>query len=205
VSAILPLVDSTVEALARLRRFAYPVNSDLPAVDVALAELFALLEDAGVAFRIVGGVAVVHHGYARTTEDLDVLVAADAGPRIDAQLPSHGFERTSANRLVHTASGVRVDVLIAGTPLPRGAAGAVYPSPADVGTSPRDPRFVDLRGLVELKLVARRHRDLADVVELLKRLDEVRYTEIEATVDTSLRPELARLRRDALEELGSES
>ena len=40
--------------------------------------LLALLRDAGVVFRIVGGVAVLHHGYARTTEDIDVLVAADA-------------------------------------------------------------------------------------------------------------------------------
>ena len=144
----------------------------------------------------------MHHGYARTTEDLDVLVAADATPRIDAQLARHGFERTSANRLEHTASGVRVDVLVAGTPLPRGA--GLYPSPTELGASPRDPHFIDLRGLIGLKLVAHRHRDVADIVELLKRLDEVRYTELEATLDRSLRPELTRLRRDALEELGSE-
>jgi hypothetical protein len=63
---------------------------------------------------------------------------------------------------------------------------------------------VDLGGLLELKLLARRHRDLADVVELLKRLDEARYDAIEAAVERSLRPELARLRRDALEELATE-
>ncbi len=178
------------------------MNSELPPVDVALGEVRKLLEDAGVAFRIVGGVAVVHHGYLRTTEDVDVLVAADAGPRIDAQLVKHGFERTSASRLRHIASGVRVDVLVAGETLPRGV--GVYPSPETLGASARDPQVVDLRGLVELKLVARRHRDLADVVELLKRLDEARYTEMEAAVERSQRPELARLRRDALEELGAE-
>jgi hypothetical protein len=195
-------VDSTAEALARLRRFARPVNSELPPVDVALGELRKLLLDAGVSFRIVGGVAVVHHGYARTTEDLDVLVAADASPRIDAHLAAHGFERASASRLRHVATGVRVDVLVAGARLPRGT--GVYPTPESLGASPRDPQVVDLRGLFELKLAARRHRDLADVVELLKRLDEVRYTEVEATIDGALRPELSRLRRDALEELGSE-
>jgi hypothetical protein len=196
-------VDSTAEALARLRRFVRPVNSELPPVDVALGELRKLLEDAGVAFRLVGGVAVVHHGYARTTEDLDVLVASDAPPRIDAHLASHGFERTSAARLRHVPTGVRVDLLVEGTPLPRDATRA-YPSPDTLGQSPRDPHVTSLRGLVELKLRSHRHRDLADVVELLKRLDEPRYTEVEATIDRSLRPELASLRRDALEELGTE-
>ena len=178
------------------------MNSELPPVDVALGQVRKLLEDAGVAFRIVGGVAVVHHGYLRTTEDVDVLVAADARPRIDAQLVKHGFERTSTNRLRHIASSVRVDILVAGEALPRGV--GVYPSPETLGASARDPQVVDLRGLLELKLAARRHRDLADVVELLKRLDEAHYTELEAGVERSLRPELARLRRDALEELGAE-
>jgi hypothetical protein len=197
------VVDSTAEALARLRRFARPVNSELPPVDVALGELRKLLVNAGVVFRIVGGVAVVHHGYARTTEDLDVLVEADAAPRIDAQLAIHGFERTSPNRLRHLATGVRVDVLVAGAPLPRDPS-RKYPSPDLLGASPRDAQIASLRGLVELKLYAKRHRDLGDVVELLKRLDDAHYTEIEASVERTLRPELARLRRDALEELGSE-
>jgi hypothetical protein len=195
-------VDSTAEALARLRRFAGSVNAELPPVDVALGDLRKLLEDAGVAFRIVGGVAVIHHGYARTTEDLDVLVASGSAPRIDAKLAAHGFARASPSRLRHLSTGVRVDVLVAGEPLPRGT--GVYPPPDTLGASQRDPHVVDLRGLVELKLVAGRHRDVADVVELLKGLDEVRYTEVESAVSPGLRPELARLRRDALEELAQE-
>jgi hypothetical protein len=58
-------VDPTAGLLARLRRFARPMNSDLPSVDVALGEVRRLLEDAGVRFKLVEGVAVVHHGYAR--------------------------------------------------------------------------------------------------------------------------------------------
>jgi hypothetical protein len=196
-------VDSTAEALARLRRFARPVNSGLPAVDVALGDLRGLLVDAGVAFRIVGGVAVVHHGYTRTSEDLAVLVETDAGARIDAGLAAHGFERTSPARLRHSATAVRVDLLVAGEPLPRDPSQR-YPSPDALGASPRDPQIASLPGLVELKLHARRHRDLADVVELMKRLDEAHYIEVEAAVDRGLRPELARLRRDALEERAGE-
>ena len=49
---------------------------------MVLGPVRALLEDAGVAFKFVGGVAVVHHGYARTTEDVDVLVGSDGLARL---------------------------------------------------------------------------------------------------------------------------
>jgi hypothetical protein len=45
---------------------------------------------------------------------------------------------------------------------------------------------------------------LADVVELLNRLDEARYIEVEASIAREHRPRLAELRRDALEEMGGE-
>jgi hypothetical protein len=102
--------------------------------------------------------------------------------------------------LRHRATGVRVDLLVAGDPLPRAGRGT-YPSPLEVGASPRDRQVVDLGGLIELKLRAGRHRDRADVVELLKRVNDARCLEIEAAAERTLRPELAALRRDALEEL----
>jgi hypothetical protein len=70
-----------------------------------------------------------------------------------------------------------------------------------MAASPRDPDVVALPGLLELKLRSRRHRDEADVVELLKRLDEAHFLEVEVAVPRDLRPRLTTLRRDALEEL----
>jgi hypothetical protein len=178
------------------------MNPELPAPDVALVDVCRLLEAASVAFRLVGGIAVVHHGYARTTEDVDVLVQANARERIKPLLSEHGFERLSPCRLRHVATGVRVDLLFAGEPMP-GANRPSYPSPTEVGASPRDARVIDLPGLMMLKLRAGRHRDQADVVELLKRIDEAHYLELEASIDRSMRPDLAALRRDAIEELES--
>jgi hypothetical protein len=149
---------------------------------------------------LIDGVAVVHHGYSRTTEDIDVLVEARAPTHLEPWLATSGFDRLSDARLRHAATGVRVDLLMAGSPLPREGAGT-YPSPEVLGASPRDSDVVDLAGLLELKLRARRHRDVADIVELLKRLDDAHYLEIEASVDRDLRPELAALRVDALEEI----
>jgi hypothetical protein len=191
---------STAEVLARLRRFARAMNPDFPAVDVALGDLERMLAAAGVRFRIVGGVAVVHHGYARTTEDIDVLVEAGAVARLEPQLMGFGFERVSPARLRHVGTGVPVDLLVAHSPMPRAGSGA-YPSPEELVPSERDAAVVGLPGLIELKLRSARHRDEADVVELLKRVDEARYVEIEAAVAPGLLPALALLRRDALEEL----
>jgi hypothetical protein len=176
------------------------MNLELPAVDEALADVRRLLDDSGVSYKLVGGVAVVHHGYARTTEDVDVLIQGDAMARLQPILASHGFAAVSGTRLRHLSSGVRVDLLIAGSPMPRAGSGE-YPSPEALPGSPRDTHIVGLSGLLELKLRSRRHRDAADIVELLKRVDEARYTELEASFDPALRPDLATLRRDALEEI----
>ena len=196
------LVDSTATTLTRLRRFAGAMSPDVPAVGLALDATRRLLLDAGVDYKLVGGVAVVHHGYLRTTEDIDVLVEAGGPSKLGSALASHDFERVSPSRLRHVPSAVVVDLLVAGSPLPRAGAG-VYPPPESLPASPNDPTIVGLAGLVELKLRARRHRDLADVVELLKRLDELRYVEVEAGIDRDLRPLLASLRRDALDELAA--
>ena len=169
-------------------------------VDEALPAVRALFAEAGVPFRLVGGIAVVHHGYARMTEDIDVLVAAAGPAALDALLASHGFTRESRTRLRHVATGVRVDLLVAGDPGPR-SGDAPYPDPSTVTPSPHDAAVAGLAPLLELKLRAHRHQDLADVVALLKRVDDGRYIELESQVARELRPKLAEMRRDALEEL----
>ncbi len=192
--------DATTTRLARLRCFAQAMEPESSPVDQALPRLRALLRAAGVAFKIVGGVAVVHHGYQRTTVDLDVLIEADDLARLDAELLAvFGFVRTSAARLTHQATGVRVDLLISGQTLPRPGS-QPFPSPASVEASLRDPEVIGLAGLLALKLQAARHRDTSDVVELLKRLDPADYQQLEARMDPGQRSELYRLWQDALEE-----
>jgi predicted nucleotidyltransferase len=71
------------------------MNLELLAVDEALADVRRLLDDSGVSYKLVGGVAVVHHGYARTTEDVDVLIQGDAMARLQPILASHGFAAAS--------------------------------------------------------------------------------------------------------------
>jgi hypothetical protein len=173
---------------------------DIPPVDQALPAVRRLLESAGVPFKVVGGLAVIHHGYPRTTVDVDLLVEAGSRERIDARLEPFGFARETPHRLRHRATGVAVHLLVAGEPMPR-PGGPPYPSPESLPSSPADPAVVSLGALVRLKLLADRHQDRADVVALLKGLEERAYLELEAAVEPpELRHRLVKLRRDALEE-----
>lgn len=119
-------------------------------------------------------------------------------------LASHGFERETAHRLRHRETGVGVHLLVAGEEIPRPGA-SIYPSPRKLEASPEDPAIVGLAGLVGLKLRADRHQDRADLVALLKSLDEREYREVKADVEQDLRKRLWELRRDALEEASWES
>ncbi|MBX3251555.1 MAG: hypothetical protein KF901_30530 [Myxococcales bacterium] len=192
-------MDETVAALSRIRRFVGSMKPDVPALDDALPELRRLLAAAGVPYRLVGGVAVVHHGYVRATEDIDVLVPADALEALDAACEAHGFERATARRLRHRSTGVSVDLLVAGDAIPRGE--DVYPDPTTLDVSETAPDVVGLTGLARLKLMGRRHQDDADLVALLQRLDEGEYLGLEAATPPHLRGRLLTLREDALEEL----
>lgn len=193
-------MDSTATALARVNSFARAVKPDLPAVDVALAAVRELLARAELDYVLVGGLAVIHHGYVLATRDIHLLVDRDELARVEPLLASGGIERTSPKRLRHGATGVDLDLLFAGDPIPPREL-ARFPSPASVGRSARERDVVDLPGLIALKLQAGRHRDTADVVELLQTLDEGDYLGVEAALSAELRPRLVELRDDALEEL----
>lgn len=193
-------MESTAVALAGATAFARAMRPELPVVEDGLLALRKLLARAQVSYALVGGVAVIHHGYVRATRDLDLLLERVDLARCLQHLAEFGFERSAENRLRHVASGVDVDLLFAGEPRPRPGA-PPYPKPRDLARSPREHDVVALPGLVDLKLVAGRHQDLADVVALLKPLAEAAYLELESALRPELRASLFRLRRDALDEL----
>lgn len=157
-----------------------------------------MLARAEVTYALVGGIAVIHHGYVRTTQDIDLLLDRHEAGRVVPLLHAGGFEAHGERRWRHLSTGVTVDLLFGGEPMPRER--DRYPFPADVGRSSRERDIVDLPALITLKLQAGRFRDEADVVELLQRLDEGDYLRVEAAFAPELRPRLFELRTVALEE-----
>ncbi len=75
--------------------------------ELSLRDLVAALGDGGVRFVVIGGVAVAAHGYARATEDLDIVPDPDPEnlkrltsvlEALEAKLPQARGRRFSAAR-----------------------------------------------------------------------------------------------------------
>ncbi|NOT30619.1 MAG: hypothetical protein HOP15_09260 [Planctomycetes bacterium] len=151
------------------------------AVHRSLRKLAARLEQLGIPYAVAGGMALVAHGYDRTTVDVDVLLPADALPRVHAALDGLGYLPPFAGSkdLRDTETGVRIDFLVAGQFPGDGKPKPVaFPDPSKASVEIDGVRFLALDRLIELKLAsgmtnAGRIRDLADVQELIRvlRLD----------------------------------
>lgn len=149
--------------------------------------------DAGIAYAIVGGMALGEHGYVRMTEDVDVLLTAEGLQRFRDQLVGRGYVAThpGAQRTFRdTESGVRLEFLVTGEYPGDGKPKAIrFPEPLGAGTEIDGVRVLTLPRLIELKLASgmsapHRLRDLADVQEVIKakQLDAAFATQLDPSV-----------------------
>jgi hypothetical protein len=120
--------------------------------------------------------ALVAHGYDRTTVDVDILVTQQGLSSIHEKLDGLGYVRAFANSksLRDTTTQVRIEFLIAGQYPGDGKPKPVsFPDPAVASVEIDGMHFLKLPQLVELKLAsglsaAHRLKDLADVQELIR-------------------------------------
>jgi len=145
------------------------------------------LEEAGIQYALVGGMAVNAHQHPRTTKDVNFLItpqgmASFLRTYIPAEFePSAGHPR----RFVDRVTGVTFDFLVTGRFPGNGQPGPIaYPDPENVSQTIDNTRVVNLATLIELKLAARRHKDFGDVVELIRvhNLDETFTSRVHPTV-----------------------
>ncbi|MCU0305205.1 MAG: nucleotidyltransferase family protein [Thermoanaerobaculales bacterium] len=153
------------------------------------------LNDAGVRYLVVGGVAVVLHGHLRTTGDLDLVVELspdNLGRALDAleasgfqprpPVPLRSFADPETRRLwVETKNlqvfslwhpdlpGFEVDLFVE-EPFDFDEA---WGRRVEVDLEGTSAPIVSLHDLVELKRAAGRARDLADVAVLMDLIREV--------------------------------
>jgi hypothetical protein len=127
-----------------------------------------------VDYAVVGGVAVCLHGYRRNTVDLDVLIRPQDADAFRATMASAGFVWDGDAKEHRSASGVAVQVVMAGEPEGPGQE-ATFPNPKDAScvTVIEGLRVLSLAQLIQAKLACglgdmrRTHKDFADVVELI--------------------------------------
>ena len=142
----------------------------------------AALERAGVRFAVCGGVAVTAYGAPRSTDDLDVLIHPDDLERATAAVTPEGYqfadlpllfdegtEREREVRRITKVEGGRhlmLDFLLA-----RGSLAPALDQPVRVELEAGSLTLVRRDALIEMKRMAGRAKDLADL-EALADLDE---------------------------------
>jgi hypothetical protein len=147
-----------------------PVHETLRAVALRLQEQ-------GVPYAIAGGMALVAHGYDRTTVDVDILVTAEGLARVHQAFVGLGYRPAfegSQKQLRDTEHGVRVEFLVTGEFPGDGRPKPVaFPDPATCSIEIGGIRYLGLNTLLELKLASGltnpgRLKDLADVQEMIR-------------------------------------
>ena len=136
------------------------------------------LDEIGVPYAVVGGMAMFFHGYRRFTEDVDILVTRENLKLIHEKLEGLGYlpPFAGSKHLRDTESGVKVEFLVAGDYPGDGKPKPVaFPDPADVRVEGSGVWFLSLPTLIELKLASGltnplRGKDIVDVQELISAL-----------------------------------
>ena len=147
-------------------------------VHLSLRRIAEKLDQLEIPYAVVGGMALVAHGYDRTTLDVDILVTREGLDALRKSLEGRGYRPPfeGSRNLRDTRTGVQIEFVVTGAFPGDGKPKAVaFPPPADVSVEIDGIRYVTLPTLIELKLASGmtnpgRLRDLADVQELIRRL-----------------------------------
>lgn len=134
------------------------------------------LQQLGIPYAVAGGMALVAHGYDRTTVDVDILLTPEGWAEAKRQLDGLGYVPPFAGskNLRDTSTGVRIEFLLSGGYPGDGKPKPVaFPDPSSAAVEIDGIRYLGLPQLVELKLASGmtnpgRLKDLADVQQLIK-------------------------------------
>ena len=136
------------------------------------------LNELGIAYAVVGGLAIFQYGVRRFTEDVDILVTREGLKLIHEKLEELGYVAPFAGskNLRDVETGVKIEFLVTGGYPGDGKEKPVsFPDPATVRIERDGVQYINLESLLELKLAsgmtnAGRLKDLADVIELIRTL-----------------------------------
>jgi hypothetical protein len=149
------------------------------AVHKTLRRITRKLDELGIPYAVVGGMALFFHGYRRFTDDIDILVTPDGLKELHRQLEGLGYVPPFAGskHLRDTDSGVKIEFLTTGDYPGDGQPKPVaFPDPAESAIEIDGIRFLRLAPIIEIKLASgmtnpRRGQDLVDVQKLIEILD----------------------------------
>jgi hypothetical protein len=136
-------------------------------------EFIELLNNNKVRYLIIGGYAVVYHGYVRSTNDIDIWIDISEAniERLLSALDEFGFSALDFKKTDFMPNQIiqlgyppnRIDIITS----PAGVSfDECYASKEQVELEMISVNFIDLKNLLKSKKAANRTRDLADIEEL---------------------------------------
>ena len=168
-------------------------------INDAARAIASILDALRIPYAIVGALGLNAHGYARFTEDVDLLLTKEGLAQLKASVLGRGYaEKFPGSRgLRDTVNNVPIDVILTGDfPGDGKPKSVVFPEPSSVCIRTELGNVIRLETLLELKIASglsapHRLRDLSDALELIKvnRLDES-YAQL---LDLSVRDKFAEL------------
>ena len=149
---------------------------DQGAVQQAMRRIAKRLDELGVPYAIVGGMALFQHGFRRFTEDVDILVTREGLTTIHENLRGRGYlpPFAASKHLRDTELGVKVEFLVSGGYPGDGKPKPIaFPDPATVAVEMDGRKYIGLTTLIELKLASgmsneQRGKDLVDIQQLIQ-------------------------------------
>lgn len=169
-------------------------------VHKTMRNLARRLEDQSIDYAVIGGMALVLHGYERLTVDVDLLMTREGLAKFVELLVGRGYApafQAAKKHFRDVETGVKVEVITTGEYPGDGKPKPVsFPDPGRVSETTDGIKVIDLANLIELKLASglsaeHRVKDIADVQQLIETLDLPR--EVGLKLDQSVRAEYDRL------------
>jgi len=166
----------------------------------AMRRLDQRLRDAGIDYALIGGMALLAHGFRRFTDDVDLLMTKEGLSEFRERLLGRGYLPAfegAEKSFKDTEANVRVEVVTSGEyPGDGKTKPVVFPDPRDSRVELDGIAVLSLEKLVELKLASglsapHRIRDIADVQDLIRILELP--LELSSDLDGSVTSEYERL------------
>jgi hypothetical protein len=170
--------EAMVKAVTAALPGAQPVSE--ASYQEALAVLKNLSQREKIPLAIIGGAATIHHGYERSTTDIDVVVSSNDFQRLVRVVHEYNLQVEQYNPYGYldlSYNGVPIDVVEEGSPAGDADSGETMQHPNALGVS-EGVGFANLDNWVRMKLSAGRAKDDADLIEVLKQKDAATLTQI---------------------------